>query len=222
MRLLVALLTWIMLTTISCSSAKYLSPEALPSFAYFEPISYIYTISKKEGENLNDSLSIINRDLLDDGMSKYAAQRIYIESDSLHYATLGSIESMVTSLQTGNHPYSIKVPSVLKESLSAASGDFTIGVLSDGFIVDKKKHRNAVIWSSVIAVASLGTAVNIPARHSNYLYVLVFDNAKQSLANYKVVPMDYKDPTDPKDMLKQVKTLVKKLSKDHTKLRLLP
>lgn len=213
MRPLYFLFIGILMSLSACSSLKKVSKDETPEFSFLEPISYIYFVDKKGNELLSDSLSIINRDLLEDMVSQYSNDRIYIESDSLHYLTLSAIENMTNQVLEGALPASLKVPNTIYPVLDQSESKYTIGMLSDGFILDKKRYRKELLWTSLLSIADENGEAIIPTKHGSHLYCIIINNQTKQVETFESINFDSHNPTSSKTITKQINILAKRLRK---------
>lgn len=205
----------IICTFLACHSSKQMEIEELPEFSYLEPISYIYQIDKRGNEYLNDSLSTLNRDLVDDLFSRYSNDRIYIESDSMHYNMLQAIEMMIEDGMNGIPTRGMQLSKEVQPILNQSKHLYTLGLLADGFVVDKKKYRKEMALWTTLSILSLGSVAYVPPKNGSHLYGVLINNSTRQVTAFRFDQRPYRDPMNQKKLSKQVQKLIKRIGKSY-------
>ncbi len=205
----------ICISFFGCSSQRAISELKIPQFSYLEPISYIYHIDKKGKETLNDSLSLVNRDVLDHIYSTFSNDRIIIESDSMHYKMLRSVELLIEDGIQGVPSEVMQLSPEVQPILDQSKYRYTLGTLSDGFVVNKKKYRREMALWTTLTVLSMGQVSYIPPKNGSHLYGVLIDNVTREVTTFRFDQKPYKNPMDEKVLSKQVNKLIKRISKSY-------
>ena len=203
----------LMIFTMSCNRQANLGNDELIAFAYLEPISLIYEIDKKGIPQYDESLSQTNRDLVQMAISNYAVTKIDFSNDSLRLDALSDLDYTMMQFLDGIPIEEIDIPVGLRTTLIDSDVPYTVGLLSDGFQLSKKRYLREIGLSILVTAASNGNQIRTPMKQANFLYCAVFDNQDGTLLGFIPIESTYKDPVKPEAISRQVKTLSKQLRK---------
>jgi len=206
-------LALIALATLSCNHQADFDDNVLIDFAFIEPISIIYEIDKKGVPQYDEGLSQTNRDIVQMAISDYAVSQIRYDDDSLRLDALADFDYTFMQLLDGMPLSIVDIPVNLRTTLMGSEMPYTIGLLSDGFQLSRKRNLREIGLSAMIAMATFGSQIKIPMKNANYLYCVVFDNHDGSLIGFIPIESAYKNPVNPKAIFRQVKTLSRRLKK---------
>jgi len=206
----------IIVSTSSCVSNKMLTssvpPSAINEMVYFEPISYIHLIKKGNKSKLNDSLSQITKNKVENILLKNKGKlnisnSIKVENDTL---TKRIENEIIFLIQTASRNKSLKgltLTPTIDSILKSNNQRFALAIVSVGFGRRKGNYSGQVAKAIGIGVLTLGMYIPAPVKSNITIYGIIFDSKLNEIAFYKRTKPIEKSPTDSKILEKQITKL---------------
>jgi|TARA_B110000902_G_C14082287_1_gene503640 hypothetical protein len=197
----------------SCVTNKYLSSATptneVTNIEYFEPYSYIQLIKKGNKSELNDSLSLESKRIIDSVI--YSNKNLYkiknkiiIENSSINEKVENEFSFLIQSAMQKRKLEGIKLTPVIDSILESRNQRFAIGIVATGFGRRKGNYGGQVAKGVVVGVLTLGLFSPIPIKSNLSLYSIIVDSEKNEIAFYKKTLPIEKSPTDPNIIKKQL------------------
>jgi hypothetical protein len=197
----------------SCVTNKYLSSTTpineVSNIEYFEPYSYIQLIKKGNKSQLNDSLSIQSKQILDSVI--YSNMRLYriknkitLKNKTINQKVENELSFLIQSAMEKSKLEGIKITPVIDSILESRNQRFAIGIVATGFGRRKGNYGGQVAKGVVVGVLTLGLFTPIPIKSNLSLYSIIVDSEKNEIAFYKKTLPIEKSPTDPYIIKKQL------------------
>jgi hypothetical protein len=197
----------------SCVTNKYLSSATptheVTNIEYFEPYSYIQLIKKGNKSELNDSLSLESKRIIDSVI--YSNKNLYkiknkiiIENSSINEKVENEFSFLIQSAMQKRKLEGMKLTPVIDSILESRNQRFAIGIVATGFGRRKGNYGGQVAKGVVVGVLTLGLFSPIPIKSNLSLYSIIVDSEKNEIAFYKKTLPIEKSPTDPNIIKKQL------------------
>jgi hypothetical protein len=197
----------------SCVTNKYLSSTTpvneILNIEYFEPYSYIYLIKKGNKSELNDSLSIRSRQMIDSviysNMKLYKIKgKIILKNKTINEKVENELYFLIESAMQKRKLEGIKITPTIDSILESRNQRFALGVVATGFSRKKGNYGGQIAKGVVVGVLTLGLFAPVPIKTNLSLYSILVDSEKDEIAFYKnTLPIE-KSPTDPSVIKEQL------------------
>jgi hypothetical protein len=190
----------------SCVTNKYLSSATpkneVTNIEYFEPYSYIQLIKKGNKSELNDSLSLESKRIIDSVI--YSNKNLYkiknkiiIEDSSINEKVENELSFLIQSAMQKRKLEGIKITPVIDSILESKNQRFALGIVGVGFGRRKGNYGGQVAKGVAVGILTLGLFVPAPIKSNLSLYSVIIDSQKNEIAFYKKTLPIEKSPTDP-------------------------
>ena len=190
----------------SCVTNKYLSSATpkneVTNIEYFEPYSYIQLIKKGNKSELNDSLSLESKRIIDSVI--YSNKNLYkiknkiiIEDSSINEKVENELSFLIQSAMQKRKLEGIKITPVIDSILESKNQRFALGIVGVGFGRRKGNYGGQVAEGVAVGILTLGLFVPAPIKSNLSLYSVIIDSQKNEIAFYKKTLPIEKSPTDP-------------------------
>lgn len=209
-KLLFLMLAGGMLT--SCSTNKYLTssvkPEEVSEMAYFEPVSYISLIEKKNNPVPNDSLSSVATFRLDSiinrNTKKFRISKKIVASDSVQEEKLKTeISALIEQAFKTRKPGKVHLTATIDSLLTESGSRFAMATIVSGFDRRKGNYGGQVVKGTAIGILTLGLYAPVPVKSNITIHTVVFDAERNNIAFYRQTPLKEKSPTDPEVLVEE-------------------
>lgn len=213
----ISLLTILVIAFLSsCAPTRMLQSNVqafeVKEMAYFEPLSYIRLIEKKNKSTLNDSLSQITKAILDtvllnNKQSLHISKKIEIKSDTLKFMLENEIAFLVQSANQRKSLQNLKLTPVIDSIMERNNTRFALAIVATGFGRKKGNYGREVAKGAAIGILTLGMYYQVPVKSDITLYGIICDSEKNEIAFYnKTLPIE-KPPTNKNILIQQTKKL---------------
>lgn len=200
----------------SCVTNKYLTsttkPSQITSLDYFEPISYIHLIEKKNDPIFNDSLSFQSKMKLDSVIIQNKKKlkiknKLVINSESLKDKLEREISFLIQTADRNNSVEGIKLTPAIDSIMKSNNQRFALATVSSGFGRRKGNYGGQVAKGIGVGILTLGLYTPVPIKSNLTLYGIIFDSQKNEIAFYRKTNPVEKSPTEKVELEKQLHNL---------------
>ncbi|RAV27964.1 hypothetical protein [Sinomicrobium soli] len=190
----------------SCAANKYLAslvkPGEVSEMAYFEPVSYISLIEKKNKPAPNDSLSSVASFRLDsvihaDVKRLRISKKIEVQDTGLEERLKEEISTLIGQAFKTKKPEQVRLSPMVDSLLKAGNTRFAMASIVSGFDRRKGNYGGQVAKGAALGILTLGLYAPVPLKSNITIHTVIFDGERGNIAFYRQTPLKEKSPTDP-------------------------
>lgn len=179
----------------------------------FSPISNIGFIKVGEKVEYSDSISLLTNKIIAKQLlqQKQSSDSVLLIADTISLKTIQyELNNIVNGENFGNDNKKWMLPPYLDSLLMESNHSYGLVIYHNGFLRKKGNYKGQV-WKAIgIGVLSMGSLMYSPQRSSSNVYLFYLDGKKKSIACIARNETDSKDPSDEKQLEKQLKSILEK------------
>lgn len=179
----------------------------------FSPISNIGFIDVGEKVKYSDSISLLTNKILTKQLQrqKQPSDSILRITDTISLRTIQyELNNIVNDENFGSENKKWMLPPYLDSLLMESNHTYGLVIYHNGFL-RKKGNYTGQVWKSIgIGILTLGNYMYSPQKSSSNVYLFYLDGKKKSISCIARNETNSKDPSDEKQLEKQLKSILEK------------
>jgi hypothetical protein len=202
----------------SCTTSKILKsgvqPDEIAELQYIEPFSYISMIEKGNKPILNDSVSLISKNILLKTVGDLKGRlpvtgEMFVSDLTLRSKLEKEIEFLCLSADRQKAITNIKITPTIDSLLTSKGKRFGLITVSTGFTRTRKNYVNQTLKGGAIGILTLGMIYTTPIKAYSTIYVMIVDANEDNIAFYRKSFLQ-NEPLDEKGLARQFKDIFDK------------
>lgn len=201
----------------SCTPMGMLSSDVRPSevkdLQSLTPFSYIYLIEKENKSSLNDTLSDMSQELLQNVLTDLAQNQnrlpitgeLETTADTLIRNQLErEVEYLCLTADRTRKLGDLAITPVLDSLLEMNGKRFGLITVAAGFTRQKGNYGGQIAKGIVVGVLTLGLFAPVPIKSNSTIYMMIVDAEKDNIAFFNKAYVQDKEPLDENVIRKQI------------------
>jgi len=202
----------------ACTTTRPLTSDVNPTeitdLKLLEPFSYISKIEKGNKGKLNDSLSLISKQLLYKVLDNLKGQiplegEITLSDTSVQRSLEKEIESLCLSADRSKNLINLKITPTIDRILEANETRFGLITVSTGFTRIKGNYGKEIAKGVALGILTLGMYVQTPVKAYSTIYAMIVDSKANNVSFYQKSFVQDKEPLDESVLTKQLQNIFK-------------
>jgi hypothetical protein len=200
----------------SCTTTKLLTSNVNPSevtdLKLLEPFSYISMIKKGNRGQLDDSLSIISKQLVIKVLSNLKGKLPLIGEIILSDSTINKnlekeFESLILTADRSKNISNLKITPTIDKILEANNVRFGLLTVNTGFTRTKGNYGKEIAKGAALCILTLGMYVQTPIKAYSTVYAMIVDSKEDNVSFFRKSFLQDKEPIDENVLTKQYKDI---------------
>lgn len=204
---------------VTKSQSANIRPVGMTDILKIEPFSYISLIEKGNKMVINDSISNITKDILDESLETFR-EKLHLSSeeikltDSIEKVKLEEeIRDLIISADNKKNVKNVPITPLLDSLLNTNNKRYGLIIVQSGFTRTIGDYRGQIakgVGLGVLTGVLTGMAYyQVPIKAHSTLYAMIYDNQNKNITFYNKSSQD-KDPTKKENIIKQLNKVFEK------------
>lgn len=200
----------------SCTTTKPLTsnvkPAEISDLKLLEPYSYISMIKKGNKGQLDDSISLISKQLVCKVLENFKGQipltgEIILPDTAINRKLEKEYEYLLLTADKTKNISNLKITPALDEILEANETRFGMIVISAGFTRAKGNYGKEIAKGAALGILTLGMYYQTPVKAYSTVYAMIVDSQEDNITFYRKSFLQNIEPLDQSALIKQYKKL---------------
>ncbi len=200
----------------SCTTTKLLTsnvnPVEIKDLKLLEPFSYISKIEKANRGKLDDSVSILSRQLIIKVLGNLKGQipltgDIILSDSTVKKNLEKEIESLCLSADKTKSISNLKLTPTIDKILEANETRFALITVGTGFTRVKGNYGKQVAKGAALGILTLGMYYQTPIKAYSTIYSMIVDSKENNISFYRKSFLQNKEPLDENVLTKQFRDI---------------
>ena len=200
----------------SCTTTKPLTsivkPAEVSDLKLLEPYSYISMIKKGNKGQLDDSISLISKQLVYKVLENFKGQipltgEIILSDTAINKKLEKEYEYLILTADKTKNISNLKITPALDEILEANETRFGLINICSGFTRAKGNYGKEIAKGAAMGILTLGMYYQTPVKAYSTVYAMIVDSQEDNITFYRKSFIQNIEPLDQSALIKQYKKL---------------
>jgi len=200
----------------SCTTTKPLTSNVKPAevsdLKLLEPYSYISMIKKGNKGQLDDSISLISKQLVYKVLENFKNQipltgEIILSDTAINKKLEKEYEYLILTADKTKNISNLKITPALDEILEANETRFGLINICSGFTRAKGNYGKEIAKGAALGILTLGMYYQTPIKAYSTVYAMIVDSQEDNITFYRKSFIQNIEPLDQSALTKQYKKL---------------
>jgi len=200
----------------SCTASKLLTSNVRPievtDLKLMEPFSYISMIKKGNRGQLDDSISLISKQLVFDALKNLKGQlpltgEIILSDTAIKNSLEKEYELLILTADRTKNIANLKITPTIDKILEANDTRFGLIIINTGFTRSKGNYGKEIAKGAALGILTLGMYYQTPIKAYSTIYAMIVDSEEDNIAFFKKSFLQDKEPLDESVLIKQFKKI---------------